>query len=416
MSNKPTKPLLGLKSLLLVLLSVYTIQSLLGMFTLQGIPAVLRTEGVSTSQIGLFYAAMLPWAIKFLWSPKVELSRKQGTGLAHHGYLIFGTQLLIIGIMLFLAKTGNLSNVGILFASVLSLTFISTVADITTDGLAVDQLPAEKRYLGNMMQVGGAYLGGVFGGGLFIYLTSQISWNYGMLILACLVLVISLPCLNLFKQANNAQTATGESIKREPSIKKALSNPKVRLGLLLVALCQLGTRGTLAMMMPFLVDQGINLADLGLLVAGGGVITGLAGVGIGGWAVKRSSAFSVLLLFLVIEAAIFSVLMACSLTYIGFEYGLHILYVTNAVVSAAKFVALYTLMMDLSYGEQSGVDFSLFQSVDMLVAIVMALLCGAIISEFGYTTHFTLTIITTLIALLFISFRKRQHHQLLAVG
>nr|MBF4232964.1 MFS transporter [Vibrio anguillarum] len=40
-------------SLLSLLAGVYTTQSLIGMFTLQGLPAVLRSEGVSTSQIGL---------------------------------------------------------------------------------------------------------------------------------------------------------------------------------------------------------------------------------------------------------------------------------------------------------------------------------------------------------------------------
>lgn len=35
-------------------------------------------------------------------------------------------------------------------------------------------------------------------------------------------------------------------------------------------------------------------------------------------------------------------------------YGLEGLYVLNTVLVAAKFVALYTLMMDWSYGDQAG--------------------------------------------------------------
>ncbi len=41
------------------------------------------------------------------------------------------------------------------------------------------------------------------------------------------------------------------------------------------------------MMMPFLVDSGIQLENLGLLVIGGGVITGLIGVVLGGWLIKK---------------------------------------------------------------------------------------------------------------------------------
>ncbi len=66
-----------LKPLLAVLASVYTIQSLVSMFTLQGLPAIMRHEGIDTSQIGLFYLAMLPWVAKFLWSPWIERQRKR---------------------------------------------------------------------------------------------------------------------------------------------------------------------------------------------------------------------------------------------------------------------------------------------------------------------------------------------------
>ena len=89
---------LSLKPLLTILASVYTIQSLVGMFTLQGLPAVLRSEGISTSQIGLFYLAMLPWAFKFLWAPYIEAKRKR-SGLISHGRLIVLAQSSIIIIL-----------------------------------------------------------------------------------------------------------------------------------------------------------------------------------------------------------------------------------------------------------------------------------------------------------------------------
>ena len=183
---------LSLKPLLTILASVYTIQSLVGMFTLQGLQAVLRSEGISTSQIGLFYLAMLPWAIKFLWAPYIEAKRKR-SGLVSHGRLIVLAQSSIIIILAGLAQSSAIEQPKLLFIGVFLLALLSTIADISTDGLAVDQLPKHHRYLGNTMQVGGAYIGALFGGGLFIYLTGAYQWHIALLVLISLIILMSLP-------------------------------------------------------------------------------------------------------------------------------------------------------------------------------------------------------------------------------
>lgn len=131
---------------------------------------------------------MLPWALKFLWAPYVENIRQQGITLTRHAYLIGLAQtgmLLVLGAFSFNAV---ISDQTLLFVGVLTLALLSTFADITTDGLAVDVLPADQRRFGNVMQVGGAYLGAVFGGGLFIYLTASVSWQNAILLLMALLL------------------------------------------------------------------------------------------------------------------------------------------------------------------------------------------------------------------------------------
>lgn len=333
-----------LKPLLAVLASVYTIQSLVSMFTLQGLPAVMRHEGLGTSQIGLFYLAMLPWVAKFMWSPWIERQRKKGACLKNHAIIIFGSQLVLIAILVALCIIGTIESRTTLFVGVFAISLFSSFADIATDGLAIDQLEAKKRYLGNVMQVGGSYLGAVFGGGLFIYVTALLDWQTALLGLALLTLLFSMPTLSLFFKSDNQQSAPAT---HTPSLRAAFSNPKVRIGLLLVTLSQLGTRGVLSMMMPFLVDSGIQLESLGLLVAGGGVITGLLGVVLGGWLIKKSNALNVLLLMIVFEVVAFSFYLVYDLNIAELGWFIAGVYVVNGVITSAKFVALYTLMMSL---------------------------------------------------------------------
>ncbi|WP_216607148.1 MFS transporter [Vibrio tubiashii] len=401
-----------LKPLLAVLASVYTIQSLVSMFTLQGLPAIMRHEGIDTSQIGMFYLAMLPWVAKFLWSPWIERQRKKGTCFKNHAVIIFGSQLVLIAILIALCIIGTIENRMTLFVGIFAISLFSSFADIATDGMAIDQLEAKRRYLGNVMQVGGSYLGAVFGGGLFIYATSLLDWQTALFGLALLTLLFSIPTLSLFRNKSINQQSVLTA--RTPSLKAAFSSPEVRIGLLLMTVSQLGTRGGLSMMMPFLVDSGIQLESLGLLVAGGGVITGLIGVVLGGWLIKKSRALNVLLLMIVFEVVAFSFYLAYDLNIAELGWSIAGIYVVNGVITSAKFVALYTLMMGFASGHQSGVNFSLFQSMDMLIAIVMAIVCGALIGSFGYSAHFMLMIAFSLIAIFIIPLLKPNEKASLA--
>ncbi|MBN3494300.1 MFS transporter [Vibrio neptunius] len=386
---------LGLKPLLAVLAGVYTIQSLVGMFTLQGLPAVLRSEGISTSQIGLFYLAMLPWALKFLWAPYVEAMRKR-RGLMSHGKLIGFAQLGVVVILTGMALTSAIQLPALLFISVFALALFSTIADISTDGLAVDRLPQRSRHLGNSMQVGGAYIGALFGGGLFIYMMGVYQWQTALYVLMTLIVAMSLPTIALFRKEVPSPQLQIESC--HPSLRRAWNSSSVRLGLLMVIVCQIGTRGVQSMMMPYLFDQGLQLTDLGLLAAGGGAITGLIGVLVSAILMKHLSARTMLLTCLSLEALVFACFFLDTLELITSTFHLPILYVLSSAVAAAKFVALYTLMMEWAYGKQAGVDFTLFQSTDMAVAILMALASGIVIANLGYGAHYGIAVIATVIA------------------
>ena len=390
-----SQPLEG-TSLLAILASVYTIQSLIGMFAVQGLPAVMRSEGISTIYIGLFYAAMLPWAIKFLWAPMIDRQRKKGDNVSQHGVLILSAQLAMVFILIMFALSSAIDHFYLLFIGLIILTFASTCADIATDGLAVDELPANKRHLGNIMQVGGSYIGALFGGGLFIYLSSKISWQYSIFTLTLIVILMSIPSLLLLSKKTQKNKTTSTHI---PSLKNSLMNPKVRIGLILVTLSQLGTRSVLPMIQPFLIDQKMSLESLGVLAAGGGLIGGIIGVSLGGLLVKKFDAFKSLLTCLIIEVVLFIGFLLYGAELITANWGLQTLVVFNGIITAAKFVSLYSVMMGLAHGEQSAVDFTLFQSMDMIVAIVMAIISGFIIDQLGYSFHYSLAIFSTITAI-----------------
>ncbi len=131
---------LGLPLLLGTLLGSYVIQSAIGMLTFQGLPAILRAEGVSTVNIGLLYVMMLPWVLKFLWAPAVERYRKKNAGFANHCKLSLSGNVLLALTLLLMTFFPPQSAWKMMLACLLLMAFISTVVDITSDGFAVDQL------------------------------------------------------------------------------------------------------------------------------------------------------------------------------------------------------------------------------------------------------------------------------------
>ncbi|MDP2558534.1 MFS transporter [Photobacterium damselae subsp. piscicida] len=385
---------LGVKPLLAILAGVYTIQSLIGMFTLQGLPAVLRSEGISTSQIGFFYLAMLPWAFKFLWAPYIEARRKRN-GFTSHGRLIGLAQLAILLILAGLALSSAITQPTLLFAGVFSLALLSTVADISTDGLAVESItqtqPSLRQYHASRWCL---YWRSIWRWTFHLF-DGAYQWQTALFVLMALIVLMTLPTGILLKKNLSSAEISSE---HRPSLRRAWNSPSVRFGLLMVVLCQIGTRGVQSMLMPYLIDQGLQLTDLGLLAAGGGAITGLFGVLVSAVLMKRLSPRTMLLACLGLEAVIFSGFYLDTLALFSGTIGLQILFVLSSVIAAAKFVALYTLMMGWAYGTQAGVDFTLFQSTDMAVAIVMALISGSIIATLGYSVHYAIAIIASVTA------------------
>lgn len=406
--SNPQLPL-TMPLVLAALAGIYTIQSIIGMLTFQGIPAILRAEGISTTQIGLLYLIMLPWALKFLWAPAIERFRQRDHGLKRHCILISGGQWLMACSLLTLVFFPPTNHLGQLFIGLTVIALISTLVDITADGFAVDQLSRRHYSYGNVMQVGGSYLGAILGGGLFIYITDQFNWQIGLTVLAAGIILMSLPALSLI---NRQKARTVPKSNTPPSLITAWRKPTIRYGLLLVVMTQFGTRMVLVMMMPFMIDRGIDLSSLGLITAGGGAPASIIGVLVSGWVISKIGAVNTLLVTLAVEGASFIAFTTIAATDTGSTALLTGLFIVLSMLTAAKFVALYTLMMTWSAGEQSAVEFTLFQSADMAVAIISALLGGVIISQLGYWAHFLLALVFTLVSVYLFYRYRRQHSRL----
>ncbi|PHM56614.1 MFS transporter [Xenorhabdus sp. KK7.4] len=396
MTNKRSSHQISL--LFLTLAGVYTIQSTISMVTLQSMPAFLRSHGVTQDKIGLLYLLMLPWACKFLWAPIVERYRKSGSGDNHSRHIMLCGTFLIFLLFCLMSLAKPAEHMPLIILALFLITFSLTIVDTTTDGQAIDRLPTQYRPWSNVMQVGGGYLGTMIGSGLFLYLISLYGWHIGTSVLAIVILLMSLPIF-FTRKTPEKKKPDEANITTSPSLRSALHRSPVKQALILILLCMIGTRLSLAMFSPFLIDHGVDLTQLGIIAASGGALAGLFGVMSGGIIVRKFGAVQTLLGVMLLECLVFAGMFWLAQQSKTSVFLLSSAYILITLINATKFVALYTQMMSLAASNQSGVDFALMQSADMSIAIISSMLGGLIVTKAGYSSLFALASIFTLVGL-----------------
>lgn len=378
-TNSPSGRQSSLVTILIAIGGVYISQSVIGGLTFTGLPAVLRSNGLPLDQIGLVYLVILPWTLKFLWSPYLERFRLPASGKNRSALIIFTGGLLSASGLLLAGQIGPQQLIVLLFCFTL-VAFIAATIDIACDGYAVETLAQGNYGWGNAAQVGGAYLGAAIGSGLFLVLYDHFGWSLSVTCMAVTVLLLTIP----FFLQKTTQSQVRERY-HTPSLRLALQRREIHKGLLLTACFVAAQKWGGVMMEPYMIDVNIGLSLLGVLNGAGGLVVGLAGACIGGVAVKYLGTRFVLLIALILQF----LLMSCFIWMSGQNdpsrfYILVCALASSSGVMAFGFVALYARFMEMSDIRQAGVDFTVFQCMDGVVSMVGGVAGGKIAALYGY--------------------------------
>ncbi|MCV9940808.1 MFS transporter [Boseaceae bacterium BT-24-1] len=378
-------------AIVLAIGGLYVGQSIIGGLTFIALPSVLRERGLPLDQIGLTYLAVLPWALKFLWAPAVERYRLPDTGPARSRTIVLATTLVSAVGLVAVGLIGPVAFVPLIAVFVV-IAFSASTGDIACDGHAVETLAQAHHGWGNAAQVGGAYLGSALGSGLFLVLVARFDWQLATFAMAGLLMLLALPFL--LSPAPVAPTRR----THQPSLKEALRRPEMRSGLLLAAVYVPAQKWGVAMLGPYLVDSGLDLASLGLVNGIGGLAVGFACALIGGALVRALGARSVLVLALVLQAASLAGLAFAAWRGLPQPVVLALALASSSGIMALGFVALYARFMALSDPRQAGVDFTLLQCMDGLVSMAGGIGAGWVSQHFGYGVCFALAAGAALVA------------------
>jgi PAT family beta-lactamase induction signal transducer AmpG len=369
-----------------------------------------KNLGISNEDIGIYTSLLyLPWVIKPLWSPFIDLySTKRKWFLAMQ--LLISIAFLIVGLTIPMNHFFVISLAVFWVAA-----FASASNDVASDGFYMLALEKEQQsfFLGirstfyRLSMLTGNGLIVVIGGYLEQeYGNKQQAWSYTMVIVGLLMAIIT--AYNYFSTPKIETSSAYKQTSLEPKVSfgAVFSTffQKKQIGLILafILLFRLGESQLLKMLTPFLIDDkgvgglGLATADVGIIYGTFGVLSLTVGGIIGGIVISRDGLGKWML----------PMILAMHLPIIGFVLLSHFhpasIYYVYATVMAEQFgygFGFAAFMMYLIYvadGESKTSHYSIATGFMALGMMLPGMLSGFIQDYLGYANFFIWVFIATI--------------------
>jgi len=341
-----------------------------------GLPLVMRQQGWSGTEIGLFQLAGLPAVFKLFLALPVERWRPGGRPcLRGWAWLTGGGYLLAL---LALAALGADSHKGVLFALIFLAALCATWADIPVNALAIRLFSPEERPCAGGVRSAVTFAGAVVGGGAMLLVQQALGWGAPFLILgACLLAALAL--LGLVREDAAAPVA-----QRMPPL--AVWRGFFRqagAGIWTVAL--LGSFPFVAAawvyLKPLLLDRGFPASEVAWIAGvGGGALGALASLAAG--LVPRARVPDALPLSAGANAVTLA-LLAVAAAYASAPW-LAAAAALLAVAMGVSSALVFALMMEFARGAWRAADYVLQASLFTLGRIAVAPLAGLLLDRLGH--------------------------------
>jgi PAT family beta-lactamase induction signal transducer AmpG len=369
-----------------------------------------KNLGINNEDIGIYTSLLyLPWVIKPLWSPFIDLySTKRKWFLTMQ--LLIAISFLVVGLTIPLNHFFVISLAIFWIAA-----FASASNDVASDGFYLIALEKDQQsfFLGirstfyRLSMLTGNGLIVIIGGYLEQqYGDKQKAWSYTMIIVGLLMTIITL--YNYFTaprtESNILVNTTSDGSKKNFSAVFTSFFQKKQIGLALafILLFRLGESQLLKMLTPFLIDDvtvggmGLTTQDVGIIYGTFGVIALTIGGIIGGIVISRDGLGKWML----------PMFIAMHLPIIGFVLLSHFhpssVYYIYATVIAEQFgygFGFAAFMMYLIYiaeGESKTSHYALATGFMALGMMLPGMLSGYIQEYLGYGNFFIWVFVATI--------------------
>jgi PAT family beta-lactamase induction signal transducer AmpG len=261
-----------------------------------------KSLGISNEDIGIYTSLLyLPWVIKPLWSPFIDLystKRKWFLGMQ----LLISIAFLLVGLSIPVSQFFVVSLAIFWVAA-----FASASNDVASDGFYLLALPKEQQSFFLGIRSTFYRLSMLTGNGLIVIIAGYLeqefgdkhkAWSYTMIFVAILMAVITL--YNYFSTPNTEDsesinnTETRESKSFNTVFISFFQKKQIGLVMIFILVFRLGESQLLKMLTPFLIDEkavggmGLTTQDVGVIYGTFGVFALVIGGILGGIAISKN--------------------------------------------------------------------------------------------------------------------------------
>ena len=357
---------------------------------LQLVPAWLRDEGVSLTEIGLFALVGVPYTWKFLWAPLMDRWVPPFLGRRRGWMVICQVALLVlIGLLGTLRPAESTWMIAWLAAAV---AFFSASQDVALDAYRREILPDEELGLGNAIHVQAYRISSLVPGSLSLILADILPWSTVFWITAVFMM------LGIFMAL--LVTEPDSQLPEDTGLREALVAPfaeyvhrrgwsALLMVLAFMFLYKIGDNMATALATPFYLDMGFSMTQIGLVAKHAALWPAIVGGLLGGLIMVRLGINRSLWLFGVVQVVSilgFAVLASTGplvwllAVVIGFEY-------LGVGMGTAAFTAFIARETSKTY---AATQFALFTALAALPRTFANASTGFIVEQVGWVYFFLL--------------------------
>ncbi|MFL9829693.1 MFS transporter [Flavobacterium sp. ST-87] len=366
-----------------------------------------KNLGISNEDIGLYTSLLyLPWVIKPLWSPFIDLhGTKRKWFLSMQ--LLISIAFLIVG---FIIPTSQFFIMSLAVFWVAA--FASASNDVASDGFYLLALTKDQQsfflgirstfYRASMLTGNGLII--LFAGYLeHLYGDNQKAWSYTMILVG---LVMSLLTVYNFFATPKAELPikAGETEEKNFATVFASFFKKKQIGLILafILLFRLGESQLLKMLTPFLVDKidvgGMGLAteDVGIIYGTFGLIALTIGGILGGIAISKHGLGKWMLpMILTMHLPIIGFVLLAHF-HPGSVYYIYVVVILEQFGYGFGFAAFMMYLIYVAEGESKTSHYAIATGFMALGMMLPGMLSGYIQEYLGYVNFFIWVLIATI--------------------
>ncbi len=383
------------------------------LLTLSTLSFWMSEQGISKTTIGLFMATTLPYSLKFLWAPLIEiksipflsglLGQKKAWG--------FLSQILLFGSIIALGFSNPPENLGWGAFWCFCVSFFAASQDIVIDALRVELVQDDLSGAAAATESIGFRLGMLVSGAGALYLAHMHTWEQAYLLTSFLTLIGMVSLLSINEEKADKSQSYNQSFLRysTTSIRGLINHVPFAPLLLFIIFFKFSDIVLNSMGAPFLYELGFSKLEFAhiskffgiSLMAVGGLLAGL---------IIHSLSLSQCIILCAFLQSI-SCLMFIVQSLIGHHLG--VLTITIGVESFASGMtstAFIAYLSTLCRKDHSAFDFTLLYSLGSLARVVISALSGFISDHWGWESLFfvsALSIIPALYTFMLLSAKER---------